>query len=180
LDKLAKGVTVPVQMVETRQTGGTIGAPPGYQTGGLINLPAFAQGGITNLLNGGFMPGFGGGDRRLVLVEDGEIVIRKERTAQFYPLLHAINYASSNRLQQVLHNLPQFNQGGLINRLEIPALSTAASKAVSGSASLGLHSGETVVINLSLNHKPVASFFGERDQALKLARSLQELERGVF
>ena len=176
LNDLAKGVTVPIRMVETRSTGGTVGTPAGYQSGGVIGaLPAFAQGGLTNLTGGGFMPGYGGGDRRLVLVEDGEIVIRKERTAQFYPLLHAINYASTARASSLVANLPAFKSGGLINGLHIPALSPAAT-------AHGLRSpenNEVVNVNFSLNHKPTASLFGSRDQAANLVRAMEELQRGV-
>lgn len=48
-----------------------------YSTGGLIeNLPKFQTGGqIGNLTHGGKFSGYGGGDRRLALLEDGEFVM---------------------------------------------------------------------------------------------------------
>jgi len=40
---------------------------------------------------GGLLPGFGGGDRRLIMAEDGEFVVNKHSTRQFLPLLRNIN-----------------------------------------------------------------------------------------
>ncbi len=46
------------------------------QTGGPIQALA-AGGGVRNMLRGGHFPGFGGGDRRHVLAEDGEYMLNK-------------------------------------------------------------------------------------------------------
>lgn len=69
-----RSMTVTVKMVETKQSGGLIG---GYMYGGAIQ--GLANGGsvMRNMLSGGFLPGFGGGDRRLILGEDGEVMLNK-------------------------------------------------------------------------------------------------------
>lgn len=61
--------------------------PEGKRLGGLIR--AFA--------NGGKLPGYGGGDRRLIIAEDGEFVVRKEAAGQWGPLLEAINRGTIGR-----------------------------------------------------------------------------------
>lgn len=82
---------------QTYRTGGPIGA---YRTGGLIsniekiiNMQRLATGGgVRNILSGGRLAGYGGGDRRLLLGEDGEFMIRKEAVSRYgSALFHALN-----------------------------------------------------------------------------------------
>jgi TP901 family phage tail tape measure protein len=51
------------------------------QDGGMIGLKMAMGGGVSlrNMLGGGFFPGFGGGDRRHVIAEDGEYMLDKYR-----------------------------------------------------------------------------------------------------
>lgn len=75
LDELvSRDWTVDVKVREERALGGLI---RGYQVGGLIQKLA-AGGGVRNMLQGAYLSGYGGGDRRLILGEDGEFMIRKE------------------------------------------------------------------------------------------------------
>lgn len=76
LDKAARAreTTITVKQVDARKLGGLIGA---YQLGGRIQALA-SGGGVRSILAGGRLPGFGGGDRRLLLGEDGEVMLRKE------------------------------------------------------------------------------------------------------
>ena len=57
---------------ESDRYGGEVGR---YRTGGKVQ--GFASGGGTSLYDGA-VPGYGGGDKRNILVEDGEYVIKKE------------------------------------------------------------------------------------------------------
>jgi hypothetical protein len=74
----------------------------------LKNLPRFATGGLIALQNGGKLPGYGGGDRNLALLEDGEFVIRKEAVRAFGADL----FNSLNSLK-----LPKFATGGYVGSL---------------------------------------------------------------
>jgi hypothetical protein len=74
-------------------------------SGSSANLQGFAQGGPIRPFSGG-LGGYGGGDRRLILVEDGEHVIRKEAVAR---LGHGF-FQKFNRLQ--FPSLPKFATGG--------------------------------------------------------------------
>lgn len=70
ITKLVKDrkTNVYVNVVEKRQSGGVIGSAQYLATGGRVR----------NMLSGGSFPGYGGGDRRHVVAEDGEVMIRKE------------------------------------------------------------------------------------------------------
>ena len=69
------------------------------------NVPRFQAGGLFRFEKGGKLPGYGGGDRRLALLEDGEFVIRKEAVARFGPHL----FEKLNRIE-----LPKFKTGGMV------------------------------------------------------------------
>lgn len=75
LDAMAKDrtMTLTVKKVEANSIGGLIG---GYKLGGMIQALANG-GGVRNILGGGNLPGWGGGDRRLLLGEDGEVMLNK-------------------------------------------------------------------------------------------------------
>ncbi len=71
-------------------------------------LPKFATGGLIKLANGGKLPGYGGGDRNLALLEDGEFVIRKEAVSMFgADLFEKLNS----------FKLPKFATGGYVGNL---------------------------------------------------------------
>ena len=77
----------------------------GFQTGGLIALQ-----------NGGKLDGYGGGDRNLALLEDGEFVVRKEAVGAFgSDLFHRLNNLE----------LPKFQSGGVVGAL--PSVGSGAS-----------------------------------------------------
>lgn len=93
---------------------------------------------IMGLAKGGKLPGYGGGDRRLILAEDGEMVVNKESTANNMALLHAINQQGAVR---------KFAGGGIVesaferafsNRLEdkLTALANIGFAATSGEGGL--------------------------------------------
>jgi len=73
-------------------------------------LPKFQTGGLIALQNGGKLPGYGGGDRNLALLEDGEFVVRKEAVGAFgSDLFHRLNNLE----------LPKFQSGGVVGALPI-------------------------------------------------------------
>jgi hypothetical protein len=105
--------------------GGRIGA---YRNGGMIQqIQALASGGgVRNILSGGRLPGFGGGDRRLLLGEDGEVMLRKE-SVKAGGLRAALAF-NAGRFDVVLAELSKrmgtnigYRLGGLIDSLpQIP------------------------------------------------------------
>ena len=84
------------------------------------NLPKFQTGGI-NGLNGGKLNGYGGGDRNLALLEDGEFIVRKEAVKHFgTDFLHNVNNIKLPKFQVGglvdFNNLPKFQDGGEFNQ----------------------------------------------------------------
>jgi phage-related protein len=59
---------------------------------------------VSTLASGGLLPGFGGGDRNLALLEDGEAVVDKYTTAKYAPLLKSMG-------------VPGFSGGGLFGSI---------------------------------------------------------------
>ena len=55
---------------------------------------------IPRYQQGGQLPGYGGGDRRLILAEDGEFIVRKEVAKKYLPELHGLNTGSPIRRYQ--------------------------------------------------------------------------------
>ncbi len=77
------------------------------------SIPKFQTGGHINGLKGGKLKGYGGGDKNLALLEDGEFIVKKEAVAHHgTDLLHKLNN------MQV--NLPKFATGGSVGGVELP------------------------------------------------------------
>ena len=72
------------------------------------HLPRFKTGGIVALQAGGKIPGYGGGDKNLALLENGEFVIRKEAVKAFGTDL----FEKLNSL-----TLPKFKTGGMVGSM---------------------------------------------------------------
>jgi hypothetical protein len=125
-----------------------------YGTGTSGSTQRFATGGAIRPFFGG-LRGYGGGDRRLVLVEDGEHVIRKEAVRR---LGHGF-FQKFNRLQ--FPNLPKFATGGPIG----PQLAMAG-----GGATYNLS------VNFSGDVSP-ASRNNARSQAKMLLSELEKMQR---
>lgn len=92
-----------------------------FAVGGLIQKLA-AGGGVRSLLAGGHFPGYGGGDRRLVLAEDGEFMVRKEVVkATGVRVLQALNAGRLDIFAQLLSSKFKRNigyrLGGLVDSL---------------------------------------------------------------
>ncbi len=70
-------MTIGIEKVEKNRLGGLIGSPTqALRLGGAVMMAG--GGALGNALNGYHFPGYGGGDRRHVIAEDGEVMIRKE------------------------------------------------------------------------------------------------------
>ena len=113
------------------------------------HLPKFQNGGLLQLQAGGKLQGYGGGDRNLALLEDGEFVIRKEAVAHF----GTDNFFKLNNLQ-----LPKFQNGGLFN-----------ASAVSGGGARDI-----VDVNLNLGNKSY-KMNADIDVAKQLTQELKRM-----
>lgn len=144
-------VTVTVRQVEKNQSGGLIGA---YKFGGLIQALA-AGGSVRNILSGGHLPGFGGGDRRLLLGEDGEVMLNKY-AVRAAGLKAALAF-NAGRFDVVLDELRQrvgntigFRLGGLVDRLpKMQSLANGGAVAAGsdfGTINLSFPSGASVPV----------------------------------
>jgi hypothetical protein len=115
-----RSMTISVKMAEARHLGGIIG---GYASGGAIQ--AMANGGnvVKSMLSGGHLPGFGGGDRRLILGEDGEVMLNKFAVAKASPQTAlAFNRGDfktvvENLLTRYPSLLPGYVGGGMLSAL---------------------------------------------------------------
>jgi TP901 family phage tail tape measure protein len=108
------------------------------------------------LSKGGFLPGYGGGDRHPVVLESGEAVIRKEAVVQYRSALQDMNALRAPKLA-----------GGMV-----PSPSFKGTSQPSPSAP-----GSSVHVTIDIGGKE-AKLFGERDQVNTLVRALKEVGRG--
>jgi phage-related protein len=77
---------------------------------GIPKIPGFALGGqVRNLTAGGRLPGYGGGDRRMIMAEDGETVVSKTTSRAMAPLFGAYGvpgYAAGGIVGDILSAIP--------------------------------------------------------------------------
>ncbi len=115
----------------------------------LKNIPKFQTGGLLQLQTGGKLPGYGGGDRNLALLEDGEFVIRKEAVSHFGVNL----FDKLNNLK-----LPKFQTGGYVGSLSNIANTTR----------------DSVDLNFNIGNKSY-TLNAQRNVAEELVRELKKL-----
>ena len=164
------------QRAEGRQAGGVIGLKMAY--GGAVFL--------RNMLSGGYFPGFGGGDRRHVIAEDGEVMIRKE-AVKLAGLRAALAF-NSGRFDIVVRELTsrfdiasaiRRQTGGVINFQPFypaPPMPLAVGGAVSG----GTTGGDTHTYNLTVNFSgdvPLHDRQSKKQMANDLLREIQRMHR---
>ena len=107
-----RGLTLTLNSATGRQTGG----PIGMATGGSVSTA------FRDMLRGGFFPGYGGGDRRHVIAEDGEYMINKDKVKDNgVENIAAINNGQLNikellSLKLKAGNAIRANVGGYINQ----------------------------------------------------------------
>lgn len=175
-----KSVTIDIvgKVIEAKQSGGMIGAVQYLAAGGGVSL--------RNMLGGGSFPGFGGGDRRHVVAEDGEYMFDKYRVRDagldVVQNFHAGNYGYvvkelSKRLGSTLHRWT----GGIINsvpRLSLPPLPAPQMLATGGQVAASGTGGNTY--NLSVNFSgsvPTATGQNMRDFARGVLAEIEKMHR---
>ncbi len=139
-------ITIYTKHVERRILGGLIGSAQRMAAGGAV---AFR-----NMLSGGAFPGFGGGDRRHVIAEDGEYMFDKYRSRDLgldaLRILHAGRYRDFIALLMDRFNIDpaeisrkigqRMSLGGIVGRMSLPAMPSAQMLA-DGGAVVGGGSG---------------------------------------
>ncbi len=158
---------------------------------------AKADGGPVGFARGGHLSGYGGGDRRLILAEDGEFIARKEAVRHYgLPLFEALNqmrlrpgtipgFAHGGLVRAIHHltdlhsrgiNIPHFASGGLLRNLVIPELPKMA---FAGGGSVAPQVAEVIRLDLFMNDRPSTSITAPRDEIRGLVRTLQDMTRGL-
>ncbi|MBF0629175.1 MAG: hypothetical protein HQL91_13235 [Magnetococcales bacterium] len=150
---------------------------------------AHSQGGLAGFARGGFLPGWGGGDKIRALLEAGEFVLNRH-AVRLYGLdrLYAMNRMKLNPA-----DIPRFVQGGLVRSFRMPAIprfefgGVVRRLVIPTIPQVALASGGAVtpsvegVIRLDLyaSGRPVASIPGPRQQIRQFVDALQEMQRGM-
>lgn len=159
-------VTIKEKTVEARAHGGLIGALH-MATGGAVRWQS--------ALNGLAFPGYGGGDRRHVIAEDGEVMIKKEsvRAAGLKAAL-AFNAGRFDIVMQELKKrFPQgLHLGGLVGLHALPALPMQTGGQVAAV-------GDTYNVNLNVSGSvSQATTQNARQLADMVVRELQRRHKG--
>ncbi len=154
------------------QTGGKIGSPVALAIGGAVQLG--------NMLAGGHFPGYGGGDRRHVVAEDGEVMIRKESVKRGG--LKAALAFNASRFDIVVQELvSRFNLsstvqrqvGGVINAL--PSLPSLPVQYMQSGGHVTPAGGQTAISKVVEVRFKSGSLYGDESAATKVVDELQRL-----
>ncbi|MCB2217995.1 MAG: phage tail tape measure protein [Desulfobulbaceae bacterium] len=183
LDELERRLKMPHKMVieverrEARASGGMIG----MATGGYLAM--------RNMLRGGHFPGFGGGDRRHVVAEDGEYMFDKHRVRHagldVVRAFHAGRYdlvvaGLAQKFKLNLAELIHRKIGGAINRIDnlrvpVPQYMADGGAVVGGGGS----SGEVITFNVRIGgSRSFGPFTGPAGDAGDMLLSFQQALEG--
>ena len=142
-------IKVYVEEVEKRSRGGVLG----LMHGGLVQMLAAGGTVVRNIINGGFLPGFGGGDTVLLLGERGEVMINKY-AVRAGGLRAALAFNAGQwdvvieellkRTGMNLHSILGYHLGGLVGSL--PGV-----QGLAGGGSVEAAPGKSDAITLNLN-----------------------------
>lgn len=174
LDRVAskpRTATLSVQYEGGYRTGGLIG---GYRLGGVIQALA-SGGGVRNILGGGKLSGYGGGDRRLLLGEDGEVMLRKE-SVRAAGLRAALAFNSGRwdvvmtELSKRMHDRVGYQLGGLLGSLPEMPQRLAVGGAVGGTAA-----GDFGTLTLNFPSGASVPVMTTRDSARALTREFKRM-----
>ncbi|MFA7173811.1 MAG: hypothetical protein WC340_10420 [Kiritimatiellia bacterium] len=119
-------------------------------TGGLVGVQRLAAGGgVRNMLGGGWLPGYGGGDRRRILGEDGEYMINKGAVKEAgTSAAHAFNTKNWGALMGILST----RFGNVIHRATGGEINSVASYSPVGSAATaGAGAVYSTPVNITIN-----------------------------
>ncbi|MBF0341474.1 MAG: hypothetical protein HQL95_11010 [Magnetococcales bacterium] len=133
---------------------------------------------------GGFLPGWGGGDRIPALLEAGEFVLNRHAVRRYgLDRIFAMNQMSLPRFAEggLVHGfkmptIPQFEFGGLVHRLVIPTIPQVA---LAGGGAVTPPVEGVVNLNLTVNNRPEGSLRGDRENVRRFVNALQEMQRGM-
>jgi phage-related protein len=116
---------------------------------GIPKIPGFAAGGLLNLAAGGRLPGYGGGDRRMIMAEDGETVVSKTTSKAMAPLFGAYGvpgYAGGGIVGDIISSIPgasavidatKFISGDVLKALDVIGNAAGQVAAAVGSGNVG-------------------------------------------
>lgn len=147
----------------------------GHSTGGIIG---YNTGGIAGYDSGGILPGYGGGDRRLAMLEDGEGVLNKQSTSRFKDLFLMMNYKPEQFAQFIsplTNGIQGFNVGGIVNNIasQIPSFNTSAAGATNSGGNL-----TTFRLELASGDKTTGvTLMGEQSEIAKLNKALRRFSK---
>ena len=154
----------------------TVNTVEGHAAGGMIS------GFSTRFIQGGRLPGYGGGDTRPTMLEPGEIVVTKSRAAMFQNLLLAINSAPLSTVRKMLPQIPGFKDGGIVNqKISLPSFTVPAPviAMAGGGVVPQTKSPDVVQLNLSINNRPAATVTSPRENINQLVEVLKDIQRGI-
>lgn len=177
LNKLTKDkhIKVYVKEVIEKANGGAIGALR-MATGGAVNA-------VRNMLSGGHFPGFGGGDRRHVIAEDGEYMFDKFRVKDagldVVRAFHAgdYSYVISELMKRVKGSVSR-HFGGMINKIpSLPSIGPQYMQAGGSVSVQGATSGDTYNFHFPQNTPP-ASRQNAREQVDMFMTEMKRRHKG--
>ena len=168
--------------LEGKQSGGLIGSARMMLGGPVGQALKMAIGGpvFRNMLAGGWFPGFGGGDRRHVVAEDGEYMFDKYRVKdaglRTVRAFHAGRYdiVVAELLKRMRMNAADIvgrMTGGIINSM--PTLAPVGPQYMQAGGEV-VGGGDTMIINLNFGRKTVpitTTRLGARDLIAELRRA---------
>ncbi|MBF0341511.1 MAG: phage tail tape measure protein [Magnetococcales bacterium] len=167
IEQLPSEKTVTIHYVEKREGDSSTPAP------------GFAR--------GGFLPGWGGGDRIPALLEAGEFVLNRFAVRRYgLDRLHAMNRMNLPRFVQGglvsppkirIPSIPRFEFGGVVRNLVIPTIPAMPAFASGGAVNPQVES--VVRLELYAAGRPVATIPGPRQQIRQFVDALQEMQRGL-
>ena len=168
-----RSISISVEKTEAKQDGGVIGLK--MAMGGGVSL--------RNMLPGGFFPGFGGGDRRHVIAEDGEYMFDKYRVRDagldVVQDFHAGRYAAviaklMKKIGSSTANALRRSFGGIID--SIPTVTAGPQYMAAGGPVVG--GGDTMTIKFDFGPgRQVQGVFSAAD-ARQIRREFERIDRG--
>jgi hypothetical protein len=176
-------IKVYVKEIAQKALGGLIGTARRMANGGAV---AFR-----NMLSGGAFPGFGGGDRRHVIAEDGEYMFDKFRSRDLgldaLRTLHAGRYREFIAMIMERFNIDpaelsrkigqRMNLGGIVGRMSLPSLPSAQLLAGGGAVVGGSGAGGGDTITIHANFSGAVSPMDRSTARRNVQLMMDEIER---
>ncbi len=173
--------------VTKKALGGLIGSAQRMAAGGAV---AFR-----NMLSGGHFPGFGGGDHRHVIAEDGEYMFDKYRSRDLgLPALRALHAGKYREFiamvmdrfdinpNEIISSLGQrMSLGGEVGRISLPSLPSpqllAAGGPVTGNAEPAVAGRYVLELAMPGASQPVRAYMNDREMFERFVREAERRKR---